>query len=368
MLTRFQIKENSKRQISGNIGIYFLCNLIYSAILIGFLALMYLPIFLNPLFVIFLTPLISAVFTLTVPAFLMSFKKIGLSFTRNEKIKAGDIFSGFQNYGKVLWLCIITSFFIFMWSLLFYIPGIVKSYAYSLAPYILAENPNMTAREALRESKRLTYGHKGDLFVLDLSFIGWHLLSPLTLNILNIWLVPYIEATWANYYVEIKKAKSQVPQENQPMIGGNNASINQLQWQPREIPDNVIDEEEQLTSAFYREESNEVKSVAKHKSASIICLLGDYKGAEFPIGNGEQIVIGRNSSVCNIVIDRSIIEVSGIHVTIRYDEEKECFIVIDSSTNGTFVDGKKLTRDKPQCVQSGSVILIANGKAQFLLK
>lgn len=76
-----------------------------------------------------------------------------------------------------------------------------------MAPYILADNPGMTAREALNESKRITKGHKLELFILELSFIGWYLLIPLTLGLIVIWLAPYTNATLANYYIAMKEDK-----------------------------------------------------------------------------------------------------------------------------------------------------------------
>ena len=72
-----------------------------------------------------------------------------------------------------------------------------------MANYVLANHPEMTAREALNESKRITMGHKGELFVLGLSFLGWQILATFTLGILYIWLLPYIQATYANFYRSI---------------------------------------------------------------------------------------------------------------------------------------------------------------------
>ena len=90
--------------------------------------------------------------------------------------------------------------FTFLWSLLFVIPGIIKGISYSQSYFILAENPDMTASEALNESKRIMDGHKWEYFVLQLSFLGWTILASFTFGILFIWLVPYMECTLVNYY------------------------------------------------------------------------------------------------------------------------------------------------------------------------
>ena len=80
-------------------------------------------------------------------------------------------------------------------------PGIVKSYEYRMVPYILAENPGMNRSEAFAISKQMMNGQKWDVFVLDLSFIGWHLLSGITLGIVGIfWVNPYVQATNAELY------------------------------------------------------------------------------------------------------------------------------------------------------------------------
>ena len=88
-----------------------------------------------------------------------------------------------------------------LWTLLLIIPGIVKSYEYQMIPYLLAENPQMTKEQAFAESKRMMTGQKWRAFVLDLSFIGWNILSALTLGILGIFYVqPYMDATHAALY------------------------------------------------------------------------------------------------------------------------------------------------------------------------
>lgn len=113
---------------------------------------------------------------------------------------------GFEvNYWNVVKVTFLQNLFIFLWSLLFIIPGIIKAYEYRMIPYLLAENPNMTSEEAFAESKRLMTGNKWDTFVLDLSFIGWHLLAILTCGILEIFYVaPYVNMTDAALFQTLK--------------------------------------------------------------------------------------------------------------------------------------------------------------------
>jgi uncharacterized membrane protein len=88
-----------------------------------------------------------------------------------------------------------------LWTCLFFIPGIVKSYSYRMVPYILAENPELSAREAITLSRKMMYGHKWSTFVLDLSFIGWQLLSGITMGLVGVFYTnPYVAATDAELY------------------------------------------------------------------------------------------------------------------------------------------------------------------------
>ena len=92
-----------------------------------------------------------------------------------------------------------------LWTLLFVIPGIIKSYEYKMIPYLLAEDPEMSYQDAFAKSKEMMHGQKWNAFVLDLSFIGWHILSAFTLGILGIFYVmPYYYQTSAELYLTLK--------------------------------------------------------------------------------------------------------------------------------------------------------------------
>ena len=120
-----------------------------------------------------------------------------------EDAQVGDLFSRFDRFGDGFCLELLTSLYIMLWSLLFIIPGLVKAYAYAMAPFILEENPNMTPSEAIKASRELMDGHKFDLFCLHWSFFGWALLSVLTLGIGSLWLNPYMNAATAAFYRSI---------------------------------------------------------------------------------------------------------------------------------------------------------------------
>ncbi len=359
MLNRSQIKLNAKHQIMGNVGIYFLCSLvgglvsiITSVMIIG----------------LFITPAIS-----------FGFAVLALTIAHNGKITFGQLFNGFNHYGKVLWLAILTAVFTTLWSLLFFIPGIVKAYAYSFAPYILAEHPEMTAREALRESKRLTNGYKGKLFVLDLSYIGWTLLAVCTFGLLYIWLIPYWETAKADYYLEICKLKGAVVANNgQQTNDAQPSSYNQSQLNNAQpLSDNQIsvkakveftveEEDGQLTTPLYSEK--EINKAVRKKPGAIKCISGEYSGGEFPLTDGEELVIGRNAAVCNIVFSPSNKAISQKHVVIKYDSQNNIYVVTDLSSNGTFANGQRLQKGTPMQINRGAVLSLATNKVRFVLE
>lgn len=127
---------------------------------------------------------------------------------REHKTSVGQLFYGFTNgrYGSNVWVMFLRTFYICAWSLVFYIPGIIKSYSYMLVPYILAENPNLDSKRVIELSRKMMYGHKWEAFVLQLSFIGWMIASMLTpMGILSILYVnPYMQATYAEFYSAVK--------------------------------------------------------------------------------------------------------------------------------------------------------------------
>lgn len=130
-----------------------------------------------------------------------------LGIRRGEEMPYLTLFDGFSFAGKVILLYIVQYIFIFLWLLLFIVPGIIAAYRYRFAYYNLCEDPDMGVMEALNMSKAQTNGFKWQLFVLDLSFLGWQLLCALTLGILSIWVQPYVTQTNVGYFQQIKAIK-----------------------------------------------------------------------------------------------------------------------------------------------------------------
>lgn len=132
----------------------------------------------------------------------------------NRQDEVSVIFSRFDIFPKAMGLNLFMGLFIWLWSLLLIVPGIIASYRYRLAPYLMAENPNLGIREAVNMSKELMAGHKWRLFCLELSFIGWGILSALTCGIGDLWLQPYISAATAAFYVD--RTGRNIPMAGEP--------------------------------------------------------------------------------------------------------------------------------------------------------
>ena len=104
---------------------------------------------------------------------------------------------------KVIFIIFSSKFYLFLWTLLFIIPGIIKSFSYAMTYFIINDHPEYSINQAITESRRMMDGHKMEYFILCLSFIGWFILSCITLGIGFLWLIPYFYTTSAAFYEEI---------------------------------------------------------------------------------------------------------------------------------------------------------------------
>jgi len=193
MKTRRQIKEQARSSFAAQRGVGILLILLMVVIAGACSGLAF--IYVGYLVTVLLVPVVSI-------GLIWGYLKI----YRGEQTDIGVLLSKFNNsYARCLggywWMMLFTT----LWSMLFAVPGIVKAYSYRMAPFILADCPNVPAKEALKLSMKMTKGHKGALFVNDLSFIGWFILSGLTAMILGVvYVLPYYCATQAGFYTELR--------------------------------------------------------------------------------------------------------------------------------------------------------------------
>ena len=192
-MDRKQLKAQAKEQIKGKIGVLIAVTLVIGAIT-GVAT-----------FFAGLIPGVGMVVSLIVtPAFALSTVRIYLMVVRGGTPEIKDAFTGFDDFFSAFKVTLLVGLYTFLWSLLFIIPGIIKGYSYSMSLFVLADNKGKSARECIAESKAMMEGHKMELFVLDLSFIGWYLLCTLTCGLAFLYVTPLLNATHANVYETIK--------------------------------------------------------------------------------------------------------------------------------------------------------------------
>ena len=142
----------------------------------------------------------------------LSMAMLFLNFVRDrEQLSVEGLFSGFsaQYYGKAIGLYLLTYIFTYLWTLLLIVPGIIKGLSYSLAPYILADNPELSANQAINESMKMMKGHKMDLFLMMLGAIGLSIASIVLLCLPLLWIIPYYQTVMAAFYENVKQNYSQ---------------------------------------------------------------------------------------------------------------------------------------------------------------
>lgn len=199
MINREQIKNSAKQSIKGKIGPLFVVFVIVFAISMILSAI----------------PFVGSIASTFVfgPAFALALTTIYLKVAKGEEFKIGEIFDGFYHFWGAFKITFFVGLFTFLWSLLFIIPGIIAGYSYYMAFFIYAENKEIGALEAIRQSKQMMKGHKMDAFVLELSFIGWALLCIITFGIAAIYVIPYMQTSMAKFYLAIKPQQEQIQAE-----------------------------------------------------------------------------------------------------------------------------------------------------------
>ena len=142
----------------------------------------------------------------------VGYARFNLNLTAGEKPSFETLFSYFPHWKTVAVAWLLQSVYVLLWMLLLVIPGIVASYSYAMTDYILAENPELTASEAIAQSKAMMEGNRWRLFCLRFSFVGWAILCAFTLGIGNLVLTPYERAAEAAFYREISGGAAPKPE------------------------------------------------------------------------------------------------------------------------------------------------------------
>ncbi len=186
--TRAELKAQAKEQLAGNVWMLFLIELVASVIVSA-------------------SSCVAGIGVIFIgyPVLFGASVCVYMNVTYGDKPAVEMIFEPFKKfYWKAIGIILVEAILICLWSCLFCIPGIIKTYSYSQALNILNENPDMSVMDCITESRRMMDGHKMDLFILGLSFIPWILLTCVTCGIAGIYVYPYISLTEMNFYHRIK--------------------------------------------------------------------------------------------------------------------------------------------------------------------
>lgn len=208
---RSEMKADAKKQLGGNWGA-FIGALLVLVLVSGVVSVVFYP---DPQDVLaweaeyYISLSVLALLGSVIQLLVFSPLNLGwygmtLDATYNRQIAFASLFNGFKRIWDAVLLAFFYGLFIFLWSLLLIIPGIIKTYSYAMSYYILADNPQMKPLEAITKSRQMMDGHKVELFVLQLSFIPWMLLVGVTFGLASLYVAPYVNVTMANFYRRLK--------------------------------------------------------------------------------------------------------------------------------------------------------------------
>ena len=186
------IMQMARESLKRKWGLAIVTHLVYFLLFVFFVALMIIPV---------IGPIIYLLIWSAMP---LGFAIFTLSLSRKQETKFVQIFHGFKNYGTSLRATLLMALFVLLRLLLLIVPGIIALYSYIMIYFIIADDNSITAMEALNKSKRMMDGYKWKLFCLQLRFIGWSILSTLTLYIGYLWFFPYHFVSFAMFYDDIK--------------------------------------------------------------------------------------------------------------------------------------------------------------------
>jgi len=227
-----------------------------------------------------------------------------------------------------------------LWSVFI---SLYKNAQYTLSYAILADRPDLTAKQCLDASVEFSTPHVGNIIIVQLSFFGWLLLSAITSAVAGMLFVfPYMNLTWADLYLQV------VPREYH-----GNAGADKLPPQPSApaLP-------------------NAGSSVSRSSGGSIRGVAGYYTGYKFQLNDGESISIGRDSKMAQIVFADSedSKKISRLHCIVDFSEVRDSYTVTDRSSNGTFrADGSQLPPNTPVELRRGTTIYLGSPNNSFRL-
>ncbi|MDO4542808.1 MAG: DUF975 family protein [Bacillota bacterium] len=205
---RSEMKTEAKSRLKSNWGAIIGATVIV-ALVSGVISFVFYPTAedvtaANYLFVSLLGLLGSLISLLVVAPLNLGMYGMLLDISNGQQVAFSDIFKGFRRIWSAVLITFLFGLFVFLWSLLLVIPGIIKTYSYAMAYFIFADDDRVKPLEAITKSRKMMNGHKWEFFVLQLSFIPWILLVAVTLGLGALYVAPYMNVTFANFYRRLK--------------------------------------------------------------------------------------------------------------------------------------------------------------------
>ena len=197
-MIRSELKQNAKMQLKNNWWLSI-------AVLVVYQLVSYVPNLLGMLSEsVFLAGIMSIITVGLTGILSIGVCRFFINLANDSNSQFSDLWYGFNNILKAFGVSLLVALLVFLGSLLFVVPGIILTYMYSQVYYVMAQNPELSVIYVLKESARIMKGHKFELFVLELSFLGWMILVGITFGIVGLYVIPYYNATLTNYYLSIK--------------------------------------------------------------------------------------------------------------------------------------------------------------------
>lgn len=202
-MNRSELKSKAKESLKGKYGESTKLFLLYIFVCFGIsIVISFISeiIKINEL----LTLILSIISMFVVYGLYPGFYSFFLKISRNEEVSSNELFKHKNLFLVTIGATLLAGIFIFLGALLFIIPGIIIALNYALVYFVIVDNPEIGIMDVLNKSKQIMRGHRIDFIILNLSFLGWYILSYFTFGILLIWVAPYMMVTTANFYNEIK--------------------------------------------------------------------------------------------------------------------------------------------------------------------
>lgn len=344
MWTRAEIKSRAREGLRNYIWMAILTGVVSGMIiglgggLIGLLALI-------PILGWIAAPILGWAFGMAIGTGMNSYY---IKSTRNgHDAGMGELFTGLKDgrLGTIMTSAIVYG----LWQLV-PVMNIIKKYELYFVYYLIAEYPEKSRKEVFDMSRRMTDGNKMNIFILELSFIGWTLLGVITCGLGMLFVTPYMKATTAELYLWLKEERLGVVREDvKTSPSAQGSAVNQTP-----------------AGQIGQNESSDPATIALTcKKGYLKGIQGEFTNANIPIERGEVLKIGRDPSQCNIVVKGA--QVSRLHLIVEFDGN--AFRVTDQSSLGTFnLQGGQLPKGEAVLLQSGAYLQLGNGGDIFMLE